>query len=165
MKSVIFDLDMTLVDTTVCELARRDRKWNLVYELIPQCTLYEGMEDVFSLIRKFRIKACIVSTSPRPYIERLKEQFDIPCRWIVGYHDARPIKPHPAQMLKALEIMGEPASNVISFGDRATDIEASNAAGIESVACFWGTKERKELMRSGYKHAIIKTSEIPTLIR
>lgn len=68
-------------------------------------------------------------------------------------------------MLKALELMELPADKVISFGDRVIDIQASNAAGIESVACFWGTKEKGELLRSGYSHAIVKPEEILTLIR
>ena len=68
-------------------------------------------------------------------------------------------------MLKALELIGCDARNAISFGDRAIDIQSSNAAGIESVACFWGTKEKTELVKSGYTHAIIKPSEILTLIR
>jgi phosphoglycolate phosphatase-like HAD superfamily hydrolase len=48
-------------------------------------------------------------------------------------------------MIEALEFLKEPANNVISFGDRVVDIEASNAAGIESVVCLWGTKERKKI--------------------
>jgi phosphoglycolate phosphatase-like HAD superfamily hydrolase len=68
-------------------------------------------------------------------------------------------------MLKALELMGVSADSVTSFGDREIDIVASNAAGIESVACFWGTKEKLQLLRSGYRHAIIKPEEILTLIR
>lgn len=165
MRSIIFDLDLTLVDTTVCEPARHARDWALAYSLIPQCTLYEGLEEVFSTIRKSGIKASIVSTSPRPYVEKLCAYFQIPCQWIVGFHDAKHTKPHPAPMLKALELMGEDAGNAISFGDRAIDIQASNAACIESVACFWGTKEKKELLRSGYRHAIIRPAEILTLIR
>ena len=66
---------------------------------------------------------------------------------------------------KALELMNEDAYNTISFGDRVIDIQASNAADIESVACFWGTKEKKELLHSGYRHAIIHPQEILTLIR
>lgn len=46
-------------------------------------------------------------------------------------------------MLKALELMQCSAKETISFGDRVIDIQASNAAGIESVACFWGTKEKE----------------------
>ena len=61
--------------------------------------------------------------------------------------------------------MGCRADEAIYFGDRVIDIQASNAANIESVACFWGTKERKELLNSEYRHAIIKPNEILTLIR
>lgn len=165
MRSIIFDLDLTLVDSTIAEQARKERNWSYVYSLIPQFTVYEGLEEVFDIIRKYNIKTCIVSTSPRPYIEKVVAQFNIPCKYIVSYHDAKPIKPHPAQMLKALEIMSEPCEKVISFGDRVIDIQASNAANIESVACFWGTKERKELINSEYRHAIVKPSEIITLIR
>jgi len=68
-------------------------------------------------------------------------------------------------MLKAIELMGISAKEAISFGDRVIDIQSSNAAGIESVACFWGTKERVELLHSGYSHAIVKPEEILTLIR
>lgn len=68
-------------------------------------------------------------------------------------------------MLKALELMGKSSKDVISFGDRVIDIQASNSAGIESVACFWGTKEKVELLHSEYSHAIIRPEEILTLIR
>lgn len=68
-------------------------------------------------------------------------------------------------MLKALELLGCSAKEAISFGDRVIDIHSSNSAGIESVACFWGTKEKRDLLRSGYTHAIVKPSEILTLIR
>lgn len=165
MKSIIFDLDLTLVDSTIAEQARHQRNWELAYSLIPQFKVYDGLDNVYNIIRNNNIKACIVSTSPRPYVEKVASHFNIPCKYIVGYHDAKPIKPDVAPMLKALEIMNEPAKNVISFGDRVIDIQASNAANIESVACFWGTKEKKELINSDYNHAIIKVSEILTLIR
>ena len=165
MRKIIFDLDLTLVDTTIVEQARHDRNWQLAYSLIPKCKLYEGMEEVLAIIRNNNINTCIVSTSPRTYVEKVVDSFNLPIQHIVAYHDAKPIKPHPAPMLKALELLGCSAAEAISFGDRVIDIQASNAAGIESVACFWGTKERGELLHSGYTHAIIKPEEILTLIR
>lgn len=165
MRSIIFDLDLTLVDTTVVEQARHDRNWQLAYSLIPQCKMYEGMDEVMEIIRKCNLKTCIVSTSPRTYVENVVKYFNLPIQHIVAYHDAKPIKPHPAPMLKALELLGSKAENAISFGDRVIDIQASKAANIESVACFWGTKERAELIKSGYTHAIVKPKEILTLIR
>jgi phosphoglycolate phosphatase-like HAD superfamily hydrolase len=98
-------------------------------------------------------------------VEKIVSYYNIPVHHIVSYHDAKPIKPHPAQMIKALELLGKSAKEVISFGDRVIDIQASNAAGIESVACFWGTKEKSELLHSDYSHAIVRPEEILTLIR
>lgn len=163
--NIIFDLDMTLVDTTLAEPYRNKKDWNGAYSVLPQCTVYEGLQEIFDVIRKYGIKTCIVSTSPRTYVERVVQQFNLPINHIVAYHDAKPIKPHPAPMLKALEILGCDAKSAISFGDRAIDIQSSNAAGIESVACFWGTKEKKDLMESDYRHAITHPHEILTLIR
>ena len=165
MRKVIFDLDLTLVDTTVVEQARHDRNWSLAYSLIPNCVVYDGIEKILDVIRKHNIDVCIVSTSPRTYVENVIKHFNIPITKIVAYHDAKPIKPHPAPMLKALELMEVSAKQAISFGDRVIDIQASNDAGIESVACFWGTKEKSELLQSGYSHAIVRPDEILTLIR
>ena len=145
MRSIIFDLDLTLIDTTCLEASRHSRNWQEAYNLIPQTTMYDGIKEVLDIIRKHKIKAAIVSTSPRPYVEKLIAYYDLPIQYIVSYHDA--------------------AYNTISFGDRVIDIQASNAADIESVACFWGTKEKKELLHSGYRHAIINPQEILTLIR
>ena len=164
-KNIIFDLDLTLVDTTLAEPYRSKRDWNGAYSVLPQCTVYEGLQEIFDVIRKFSINTCIVSTSPRTYVEKVVQQFNLPINHIVAYHDAKPIKPHPAPMLKALEMLRCDAKSAISFGDRVIDIQSSNGAGIESVACFWGTKEKAELVKSGYTHAIIKPSEILTLIR
>jgi HAD superfamily hydrolase (TIGR01509 family) len=165
MRSIIFDLDLTLVDTTCLEEARHERNWPKAYDMIPQTSLYEGIQEVLDIIAKFGIKTAIVSTSPRPYVEKLVEYYKLPVQHIVAYHDAKPIKPHPAPMLKALELMGIEAKEAISFGDRVIDIQASNAAGVESVACFWGTKEKGDLLRSSYSHAIVRPDEILTLIR
>ena len=164
-KNIIFDLDLTLVDTTLAEPYRSKRDWNGAYSVLPQCTVYEGLQEVFDIIRKYDIKTCIVSTSPRSYVEKVVQQFNLPINYIVAYHDAKPIKPHPAPMLKALEVLGCDAKSAISFGDRVIDIQSSNAAGIESVACFWGTKEKGELLKSAYNHAIVRPNEILTLIR
>ena len=165
MKSVIFDLDLTLIDTTCLEQFRHNRQWQEAYANIPNTSMYEGIFNILEIIRKHKITTALVSTSPRPYVEKIVSYYNIPAQHIVSYHDAKPIKPHPAQMLKALELMGVQAKDTISFGDRVIDIQASNAAGIESVACFWGTKEKGELLRSGYSHAIVKPEEILTLIR
>ena len=164
IKGIIFDLDLTLVDSSIAENARKNRNWPLVYSLIPSFTLYDGFNEVFKALRTKGLKVCVVSTSPRPYVERVIRFFNIPCDYIVGYHDAKPIKPHPAPMLKALELLSYKPEEVLSLGDRVIDIKASNAAGIKSIACFWGTNEEDDLKRSGCTSSLLKPEDILTLI-
>ena len=114
-KNIIFDLDLTLVDTTLAEPYRSKRDWNGAYSVLPQCTVYEGLQEIFDIIRKFEINTCIVSTSPRTYVEKVVQQFNLPINHIVAYHDAKPIKPHPAPMIKALELLECQPKEVISF--------------------------------------------------
>lgn len=165
MKSIIFDLDMTLVDSSCAESARKARDWQNVYKLIPSFTLFDGLRDVFDVIMKFKIKTAIVSTAPRPYVERVCEHFKIPNIGLVCYHDCPMRKPAPDQMLKALDMLSVPKRQVVSFGDRVIDIQASNKAGIESIACLWGSREISELLSSDYCHALKYPKEIITLIR
>lgn len=153
MKSIVFDLDLTLVDSTIAEEARSRRNWSQVYALIPRFTLYPGMENAFQFIRDHGNKVAIVSTAPSVYVQRVVDFFNIPVDVIIGYHDAAR-KPSPAGMLLAMQKIGVAPSETISFGDRAIDIQASNAAGICSVACLWGTKE-SSLLLAARPHFII----------
>lgn len=163
-KAVIFDLDLTLVDSTSSEPARHIRDWKTVYSLIPQYRLYDGLNEVFSYIRNNYIKVAIVSTAPSIYVQRVVNQFNIPTDFIVGYHDAKPIKPNPVPMIKALNLLDIRPADTISFGDRAIDILAAKRAQIESIACLWGTKEKSTLLDSPYDALIDEPREIITLL-
>ena len=161
MTGIIFDLDLTLVDSTVAEEARSRRDWQRVYSLIPQFKLYPGIEDVFNHIHLNRcdLKVAIVSTAPSAYVERVVNYFNMPVDTIVGYHDAAR-KPSPAGMILAMRKMGTVSGDTISYGDRAIDIQASNAAGIKSVACMWGSKEKSLLLSSNPSQVIYSPFEI-----
>ncbi len=147
MRNIIFDLDLTLVDSSIAEEARRRRDWPCVYSLISSFRLYDGMEEVFDSIREAGCKVAIVSTAPSKYVQRVVNYFSIPVNVIVGYHDAIR-KPSPDGMVKAMSSMSASSSNIVSFGDRAIDIVASKAAGIISVGCLWGTQEKERLIAS-----------------
>ena len=143
--SLIFDLDNTLVDTSLALSARSRRAWQEVYSLIPRFSLYDGMLELCDLIRSQNYNTCIVSTSPKRYVEKVVRYFDLPFMNIIGYHDAR-IKPAPDALYLALRTMGAHPLETISFGDRSIDMIASNTAGIPSAACFWGSDETESLL-------------------
>ena len=64
MKNIIFDLDLTLIDTTVLKPLCHTRQWQEAYRRIPEIIMYDGISQVLEIIRKNNIKAAIVSTSP-----------------------------------------------------------------------------------------------------
>lgn len=75
---IIFDVDQTLVDTSCLEQERKKRNWSKVYQLIPQAQLYDGMQQVLEAIRTHNISVALVTTTPRPYVERVARYFHIP---------------------------------------------------------------------------------------
>lgn len=159
MKYLLFDLDLTLVDSSIAETARDGRNWPLVYNLIPRFHLYDGMEEVFSYIREHGLKVAIVSSAPSVYINKVVRQFNIPVDVVIGYHDAAR-KPSPDGFLKALERLGGNREEAISFGDRAIDIQASHAAGIPAVACLWGTRERQDFQLTNTDYTALRAESI-----
>jgi phosphoglycolate phosphatase-like HAD superfamily hydrolase len=159
-KGVIFDLDQTLVDSSISEIHRKRCDWQLVYSLIPQFKIYFGLTRVFEVFQSKGIRTCIVTTGQRRYAQRVVNHFNIPCEFIVDYSSTPNKKPHPDQMYKALELFSLKSTEVISFGDRAIDIESSNSAGIKSVACLWGTQEKNLLINSKPDFVIEKAIDI-----
>ena len=163
-KGIIFDLDQTLVDSKIAEQFRRERNWSKVYSLIPSFILYDGLNDVFKYIRSNGIKVCIVTTSPGTYVNKVISHFNIPCDAVVDYFSVKPIKPHPNQMYKALELLDLKNQEVLSFGDRGADIISSNSASIKSVGCTWGSQEIENLKSSKPDYIISEPKFILNLI-
>lgn len=164
-KGIIFDLDQTLIDTSIAESHRKLRNWSVVYSLIPRFKIFEGIDDVLASIRKHGLRTCIVTTGQRRYAQNVVAQFNIPCEFIVDYSSTSKVKPFPDPMFKALEFFRLSNHEVISFGDRAIDIQSSNAAGIKSVACLWGTTEKEILLASKPSIVINKPIEIISIIK
>lgn len=80
-KSVIFDLDNTLLDTTILmpfvdkiQLSPsgtdgNKELWKEHDDAVPQCKMYEGMSDVLKFIQDKGIKTAIVTNSVKRRIE------------------------------------------------------------------------------------------------
>lgn len=137
-KCVIFDLDQTLVDTSIAESSRNSRSWNKAVSFIPNFTLYEGWSEVFDYINENGIMVAIVSTSVSYYVDKVISYFNIPCDLRIAYHDVSHHKPNPESMIRVLNDLKLQPTEVISVGDRDIDIIASKNAGIFSIGCLWG---------------------------
>ena len=145
-KTVLFDFDDTLFDTTPTKSLRsvKTKDWESIYEQIPNCRLYEGFHEVFDFINKNKIKVGIVSIAQKELINRTVKHFDCPCDQIQGWWRL-PMKPYPHQVNKAIEKLKANAQDVIMFGDSPDDVAACRAAGIKIVGCSWGLQNKEEI--------------------
>jgi DNA processing protein len=144
VKGAIFDLDQTLVDSSLADEKRKKGLWEEVYELIPHFTVYPGIVEALTAIREKGINVCIVTSSPSIYCGKVLGHFGIPHDFKVCYHDTERRKPDPQPFEKALSQMGLNAEDVFAFGDKAEDAIGASGAGIDNAACVWGIDEYKK---------------------
>lgn len=150
--AVIFDLDQTLVDSTAALSLRSRRRWQQVYGLIPEFTLYDRIAELLETVQRQSLRVAIVTAAPTPYTTRVLRHFDIRSDVRVCYHDTQQHKPHPAPISLALERLGLDASQAISVGDHAKDIVASRAASVFAVAAAWGSDSPDDLRNADADH-------------
>jgi phosphoglycolate phosphatase-like HAD superfamily hydrolase len=163
--NLIFDLDLTLINSSLAEPNRQKRLWQTVYSQIPTFTEYEGIKNVLAHLRKNKIPYAIVTSSPAPYCKNVCAHWGFCQDYVVAYHDTKRRKPSPDPILLALEKMKAKPNQTLSFGDRDIDIIASNAAGVRSVACLWGSEEPESLKKANPNFIIHHPDEIIPLIQ
>lgn len=163
--NLIFDLDLTLINSKIAEANRNKRLWQSVYGQIPSFTAYDGMSDVLNHLKENKIPYAIVTSSPGTYCKNVCTHWGFCQDYIVAYHDTKKRKPAPDPILLAIDKMKAKAETSLSFGDRDIDIIASNAAGIKSVACLWGAEDEKSLLSAKPTYVIKTPMEIIPLIQ
>jgi pyrophosphatase PpaX len=78
---------------------------------------------------------------------------------VVGSDEAPRGKPHPDQILVALERLGADPDDTAYVGDAPFDIAAAKAAGAHAVGVTWGGIHTRERMESEGPDAVVDTAE------
>lgn len=110
---------------------------------------FPNVEETLSRLRQVGVKIAVVTSKRRPSVEMAIETF--PELGEVSDHfvtmeDTEEHKPHPAPLLKGLELLGDvPVSEAAYVGDSPHDVEAARAAGLTSVAVSWGAFSEEAL--------------------
>ncbi len=146
LEAVIFDLDLTLIASSEAEALRKSRAWSEVYKLIPRLEPYEGVTALIAALNQRGVKVAVVTSSPGPYCSRVIKHWNWAITTTVCYHDTPQKKPHPAPILKALELLGVNAANAVAIGDNPDDIASAKAAGITAIAATWGAEDPDALL-------------------
>lgn len=139
MMGVIFDLDQTIINSSIAYNERRARNWKKVYDLIPQMEPYPEVVGLIHKLLEYGIEVAIVTSSPRPYCERVLNFLGITGVITVCYHDTDNHKPSPDPIIEAINRMvNQEGKRIIAIGDDKNDIIAANGAGAISVLAYWG---------------------------
>lgn len=146
-RGVLFDLDLTLVDSKAARALRQQRKWPAVYALIPSFTLYEGIQDILEELQG-KTKIAVVTSAPSGYTDRVLQHFEIPADARVTFYDTQRRKPHPDPYLKAAEILALSAGDCIAVGDSAVDVLAARGAGMPILGAAWDSEDKHALVAS-----------------
>jgi HAD superfamily hydrolase (TIGR01549 family) len=161
----IFDLDQTLVDSKIALIARDKRNWSEVYKFIPKMQLYPNIIEILNFLNEKNCGIAIVSSSPKSYIEKVLNHFNINISVIVAFHDTKNHKPDPDPILLALKKLTANNSNTFSLGDRDIDIISSKKANIKTIACAWDSPDFDNLKASNPDYFFNTTSELFEFIK
>lgn len=164
-KALLFDFDLTMVDTTELRPYRDSKRWRSMP--FSKAKVYEGIPELLNFARKNHIHLAVVSTAPKqvylcPIIRLL--ELGIPDELVIGYHDVTRRKPHPdAYLLAAKKLLVDPQS-CWCVGDRSEDMIAAKLAGMISVAALWGSENSSELIKCEPDIICSTPEELKTLL-
>ena len=135
--AAIFDLDETLVLTSVLEPLRRKRVWPNVYAAFDKTQLPSGTLKFLKRVAQIA-QLGVVTKAPRSYAEKLLGHYEMKIPVLAAYHDVKRIKPDPEALLLASKRLGILPARCIYIGDDANDVRAARAAGMTPLGVCWG---------------------------
>lgn len=141
IEAVIFDLDDTLLDTSVVREARDRQDWAGVKARIDQVRPFTSdnvaIEDVPRLLKQGGLPVGVLTHAPAWYAGTLLERFGIAADVVVTGSDGYPPKPDPTSLKAIAVALGVDVTRVAYVGDLDTDAAAAAAAGAISIGVCW----------------------------
>jgi HAD superfamily hydrolase (TIGR01509 family) len=137
--AVLFDLDFTLIDSSLLVELRQTKQQHAAYQMIPQLQPYGGINELLQALSASKIPIAIVTSSRKPFCDRLIAHLEWSIDLLITRQDVRLPKPHPAGILIALQQLNIQPEDAIMVGDSPDDIQAAKAANVYSIGALWGS--------------------------
>jgi HAD superfamily hydrolase (TIGR01549 family) len=153
MPAVIFDLDETLLNTSMLRGDRAHRRWRQLAARLDEVRAYVDDKsrvqavDLPARVKDMGCQIGVLTHSPRWYAERLLSAFDIPYDALITGSDGYAPKPDPSSLRAIADELGVPIEDCIMVGDDATDIGAAQNASAVSIGVAWSQRAPKSWRR------------------
>ena len=136
---IIFDFELTLVDTDPVESLWRNRKWRLLRSLVGELEVYDGITELMQELHERNQTLAIITRGPNMV------PFDFVCRYdwpverklVLGHHQITKRKPAPDSLLRAMSTAEAAPEDTFHVGDKPEDTQASRAANVTSIGAGW----------------------------
>ncbi len=133
-------------ESTMLEWIATYREFNLAHH-DARVRVYPGVVDLVKRIRAAGMRTGLVTSKNHHGARRglaligLEDDMEV----VVGADDVVHPKPHPEPVLRALELLGMPASTCLFVGDSHHDVHSGKAAGVATAGVTWGPFDRAHL--------------------
>ena len=123
---------------------------------------YDGVYDLLKELQNKGVLLSVNSNKPDHLTKALiAECFPgIDFVGVFGDLQGRPRKPDPTIANQLVDAMGLKKEEVLYVGDSETDIETAINAGLKSIGCLWGFRDREILEEAGADYLVSKPAEI-----
>jgi HAD superfamily hydrolase (TIGR01549 family) len=153
MPAIIFDLDETLLDTSMLRDDRANRRWRQLAGRLDEVETYSDDKsrvqaaDLPARVKDMGFQIGVLTHSPRWYAQRLLSAFGIPYDALITGSDGYAPKPDPSSLRAIADELGVPIEDCIMVGDDASDIGAAQNAGVVSIGVAWSRRAPKSWRR------------------
>ena len=107
---------------------------------------YLGIPELLAELCRRGVKMAVVSNKFQKAVTPLIEDYFGDCIAVsVGADANTPKKPDPIGVLKAMEQLSSVRERTVYMGDSPVDVLTARNAGVFSVACTWGLREKATL--------------------
>lgn len=127
------------------------------------CTVYDGMEDVFKALKAEGRVLAVATTKPERASVRILEHFGLKKYFdvIAGDTEEGTRSAKSDVIAYCLKGLGMPEkANVVMVGDREHDIIGANKNNIDSVGVLYGCGTREELINAGANYIAVSPKNI-----
>ena len=132
--------DAALVDRVFADYDR------LYEQTFRHACAYEGMAQTLATLRERGYRLAVLSNKQDRYVKTLTEElFDGELFCFAAGQTDLPKKPDPTVPLRLARELGIPPERCAMIGDSEVDIRTGKNAGMRSVGCSWGYRERETL--------------------
>ena len=157
---IIFDFDLTLVNTQPVEELRTQRKWRNVMAQAGELEVYLGISELLRELAARNQTLAIVTNSPDMVPRHFIRQYEWPVDIVLGYHQVSRKKPDPQGLFLAMKKAGANPDNTFHIGDQPEDTEASRAANVNAIGAGWGLADTRSLEASTPDYFFMSIAEL-----